>query len=161
MFGDIKKRFLIYPLVFSALWYILFTKYADAGWVKEINTLFVQPYFEAFGFDIPYLVFIVLFGYIFGYIYGTMSEFLKTRSFNGFTLVVVFFIKCMISSVGAIYGIFAFVIELALLPFVKMLKKKYKKEKQTKKNNQLLEELKQVVREEHAKYHTKSQIKRY
>lgn len=157
MFINFKQRFIIYPAIWLTIFTIAFTKFSSSTIVKEVENMFILPLFEAVGLNVSFYVFIGIFSILFGYVYGTISQVVKTRNFSGITMLAVFIIKFFLSSMGIVFGIFAFVIELILFPFVLIAKRKYIKKKEEKKNEKLMGQFREIIREEHNKYMSDNQ----
>ena len=152
------NRLLFYPVLWSFIWTFIFLKSPSFHLITLIKEgLYALT--NTFPFSLTLETQFMLFGLVFGYVYGTISILLKARQIRGMLFFIVFFLKIMISMFFAItIGYLLYPIELILLPIILLLFRKYRKNKEKKKSEniamvnqrnkeELLNEIREVMKE--------------
>lgn len=126
------KRLVAYPIGWSLVWYMIYTKYPDFP-LLELFLEGLEDFTEVLPFALSPPLDIILFGLVFGYVYGTASVVFKVRMFKGGIFFLVLIFKMMFAALFAVsVGYLLFAAEILLLPLIIFLFKKYKSGKMFK-----------------------------
>jgi hypothetical protein len=146
-----QRRLIIYPAISSLCWYLIFMKYSGSSMLNLIEDE-INYMIDILPFSLPPPLIILLFGLSFGYVYGTISIIVKVRQFKGTFFILIFIFKVMFSTMLAVsIGIFAYFIEIAILPILLHVLKKIKKNKhtptiyKTKDKDDLIKEMEKLI----------------
>jgi len=123
MFLFFFKRLVIYPLLFSGIFYILLTNYPDHQFVYTLVGEYLKQYKALLPTGFTDKFYILTFGLLFGYAWGTISSVFQLRQMKTITsILIVGYLKLTVSVIFALtIGIFIYPFEVILLPILLFL----------------------------------------